>query len=364
MPLLADKEALREAVDRIAEWASRSSRTSCSARRRAATSPAGRSPAGWAAASSRRGKPGKLPWRTVAAKYALEYGFDSLEVHADAIVTGQRVLIHDDVLATGGTAKATVELVEQLGGEVVGLPFIIELEFLQRPRAARRLRSLFADSSTELSARPCALPITRAVMYDALTTRYTFACPQRGETRVALSSFRRLERFPDRRTRPSTASRSTAVRRASTRARRRTTSSTGRRSASTRGAFSNLMTSRLAPVEDELGDLAARRIQAGEWPWSFFCYPEGRPRPVFPSSFFLLAPAEGGESGSGWRSAAPSAERTRSTSSRRARRRALPQRPPDRRRRARLRRRCDRAVEEFAAELYSARFDSRRLDLH
>jgi adenine phosphoribosyltransferase len=66
----------------------------------------------------------------VAAKYALEYGFDSLEVHADAIVTGQRVLIHDDVLATGGTAKATVELVEQLGGEVVGLPFIIELEFL------------------------------------------------------------------------------------------------------------------------------------------------------------------------------------------------------------------------------------------
>ena len=75
-------------------------------------------------------KPGKLPWRTVAAKYALEYGFDSLEVHADAIVAGQKVLIHDDVLATGGTAKATVELVEQLGGEVVGLPFIIELEFL------------------------------------------------------------------------------------------------------------------------------------------------------------------------------------------------------------------------------------------
>ena len=60
----------------------------------------------------------------------LEYGFDSLEVHADAIVAGQKVLIHDDVLATGGTAKATVELVEQLGGEVVGLPFIIELEFL------------------------------------------------------------------------------------------------------------------------------------------------------------------------------------------------------------------------------------------
>jgi adenine phosphoribosyltransferase len=64
-------------------------------------------------------------------KYALEYGFDQLEVHADAIKSGQRVLVHDDVLATGGTAKATVELVEQLGAEVVGLPFIIELTFLE-----------------------------------------------------------------------------------------------------------------------------------------------------------------------------------------------------------------------------------------
>ena len=76
-------------------------------------------------------KPGKLPWHTVAAKYALEYGFDQLEVHADAIQPGQRVLVHDDVLATGGTAKATAELVEQLGGIVVGLPFIIELTFLE-----------------------------------------------------------------------------------------------------------------------------------------------------------------------------------------------------------------------------------------
>jgi len=66
----------------------------------------------------------------VAAKYALEYGFDQLEIHADSITRGQRVLIHDDVLATGGTAKATVDLVEQLGAEVVGLPFIIELAFL------------------------------------------------------------------------------------------------------------------------------------------------------------------------------------------------------------------------------------------
>jgi hypothetical protein len=57
--------------------------------------------------------------------------------------------------------------------------------------------------------------------------------------------------------------------------------------------FLNLMTDRLEPVKDEFGDLAARRIGAGEWPWSFFCYPEERPRPVYPSSFFLLAPGDG-----------------------------------------------------------------------
>jgi adenine phosphoribosyltransferase len=75
-------------------------------------------------------KPGKLPWQTVTATYELEYGMDSLEVHADAIGDGARVIIHDDVLATGGTAKAKVDLVEQLGGEVVGLLFVIELTFL------------------------------------------------------------------------------------------------------------------------------------------------------------------------------------------------------------------------------------------
>ena len=75
-------------------------------------------------------KPGKLPWQTVSARYALEYGYDALELHADAISSGQRVLVHDDVLATGGTARAKCELVEQLGGEVVGVAFIIELDFL------------------------------------------------------------------------------------------------------------------------------------------------------------------------------------------------------------------------------------------
>jgi adenine phosphoribosyltransferase len=75
-------------------------------------------------------KPGKLPWETVEATYDLEYGTDSLQVHADALGKGSRVIVHDDVLATGGTAKAKTELVEQLGGEVVGVLFVVELEFL------------------------------------------------------------------------------------------------------------------------------------------------------------------------------------------------------------------------------------------
>ena len=75
-------------------------------------------------------KPGKLPWRTISAKYALEYGFDALELHADAIANGARVLIHDDLLATGGTAGALCGLVEQAGGVVAGCAFVIELAFL------------------------------------------------------------------------------------------------------------------------------------------------------------------------------------------------------------------------------------------
>ena len=75
-------------------------------------------------------KPGKLPWSTVEATYDLEYGTDSLQIHDDAIPHGARVIIHDDVLATGGTAKAKVDLVEQVGAEVVGLLFVIELSFL------------------------------------------------------------------------------------------------------------------------------------------------------------------------------------------------------------------------------------------
>lgn len=75
-------------------------------------------------------KPKKLPFETISASYALEYGTDCLEVHTDAIQPGDRVLIHDDVLATGGTAGAVCELVEKLGGEIVQCNFLMELSFL------------------------------------------------------------------------------------------------------------------------------------------------------------------------------------------------------------------------------------------
>jgi len=75
-------------------------------------------------------KPGKLPADTVEVSYDLEYGRDTLQVHRDAVEPGQRVLIVDDLLATGGTAAATCKLVEKLGGQVIGLAFVIELTFL------------------------------------------------------------------------------------------------------------------------------------------------------------------------------------------------------------------------------------------
>ena len=76
-------------------------------------------------------KPKKLPFKVVSMSYDLEYGTDTLEMHADAILPGQRVLIVDDVLATGGTMKACIDLVKQLGGEVAGVAVMIELAFLK-----------------------------------------------------------------------------------------------------------------------------------------------------------------------------------------------------------------------------------------
>jgi adenine phosphoribosyltransferase len=84
-------------------------------------------------------KPGKLPYETISAEYLLEYGTGTLELHTDAVAAGRRVLVHDDLLATGGTAATLCDLVEQLDGEVVGCGFLIELTFLGgRARLAGR----------------------------------------------------------------------------------------------------------------------------------------------------------------------------------------------------------------------------------
>jgi len=76
-------------------------------------------------------KPGKLPWKKAREEYQLEYGTDALEVHIDAVNQGERIIVVDDLLATGGTALAAARLVEKLGGVVVGLGFLVELEFLK-----------------------------------------------------------------------------------------------------------------------------------------------------------------------------------------------------------------------------------------
>ena len=130
MPLLADGDALRQTVGRLAEWA----------RPREPDLVLGAEARGFilgAALACELGcgfvaarRPGKLPPETISARYALEYGENALEVHANAFVRGARVLIHDDVLATGGTMGAMADLVRQLGGDVVGIAFVIELDFL------------------------------------------------------------------------------------------------------------------------------------------------------------------------------------------------------------------------------------------
>jgi adenine phosphoribosyltransferase len=99
-------------------------------------------------------KPGKLPHATTRAEYALEYGTDALEVHTDAITPGSRVLVHDDLLATGGTAGALCALVEQLGGEVVACAFLIELGFLpgRATLAPHAVHALITEGSEDEAA--------------------------------------------------------------------------------------------------------------------------------------------------------------------------------------------------------------------
>ena len=96
-------------------------------------------------------KPGSLPHETVRTEYSLEYGSAVLEVHADAIAPGARVLVHDDLLATGGTARALCRLVQELGGEVVGCAFLIELAFLggREALAPHDVRALISYDSEE-----------------------------------------------------------------------------------------------------------------------------------------------------------------------------------------------------------------------
>jgi adenine phosphoribosyltransferase len=130
MPLLSDGEALRNTVEQLADWARpREPDLILGAEARGfilGAALACKLGCGFVAAR----RPGKLPPETISARYALEYGENALELHANAFARGARVLIHDDVLATGGTVGAMADLVRQLGGEVVGVLFVIELDFL------------------------------------------------------------------------------------------------------------------------------------------------------------------------------------------------------------------------------------------
>ena len=138
-PLLLDPRALSAAVDALAEWArpleidlvvAAEARGFILGAALARELGAGFVPAR---------KPGKLPHETVSAEYVLEYGVDALEMHRDALAGGARVLVHDDLIATGGTAEALCRLIESAGAEVVGCAFVIELAFLRgRERLAPR----------------------------------------------------------------------------------------------------------------------------------------------------------------------------------------------------------------------------------
>jgi hypothetical protein len=203
-------------------------------------------------------------------------------------------------------------------------------------------------------------------MYDALTTRYTFSCPTRGETSVQLSAFRVLDRLPG------------AAHPAVYRVRFACPCGEEHPGLVTHtsldwaplglddheGSFVNLMTAKAETVSAELSDVAARAIQGGRWPWSFFCYPEARPRPVFPSFFSLLAPGAARDRlGIAVRCPACSRMSINLVSPEHV---DLPFHDdpeigvvehvfaPD----------AEATVEEFRAELDSASFDARRLHLH
>jgi hypothetical protein len=199
-------------------------------------------------------------------------------------------------------------------------------------------------------------------VYDTLTGRYTFLCPARGEAKVRLSAFRTLERLPG--------TAHPVVFRV-----RFACACGGEHDGLVshdeldwaplvppEGSFLNLMTDRLEALAAELADLAALRIRGGEWPWSFFCYPEERPRPMFPSAFCLLAPGTAGSVGVAVRCPACSGVSVNLVSAEHV---DLPFHndrevgvveyvfPDD----------AERAVEAFRADLHGAMFDARRLAL-
>ncbi len=148
-PLMADAHALAEGVRQLADLA-RPLRVDCVVAAEARgflLGPALALELGAGFVLAR--KPGKLPYETISAEYLLEYGASQLELHTDAVARGRRVLVHDDLLATGGTAAALCELVEQLGGEVVGCGFLIELTFLggRERLAGREVHALLSYDS-------------------------------------------------------------------------------------------------------------------------------------------------------------------------------------------------------------------------
>ena len=130
-PLLQDAEAFRQAIDRMADaWAGKKIDVVLGIEARGflfASALAYKLNAGLVIVR----KPGKLPYKTKSVTYALEYGTDSLQIHDDALRAGQRVLIVDDVLATGGTVKAVTELVRQFNADIAGIAFLSELAFLR-----------------------------------------------------------------------------------------------------------------------------------------------------------------------------------------------------------------------------------------
>ena len=148
-PLLLDHEANNAAICRLADWARPKEIDLVVAAEARGFIRGGALARELGAGFVPARKPGKLPWDTVSAEYILEYGVDALEMHADALSHGARVLIHDDLLATGGTAAALCELVEQLGAHVVGLAFVVELEFLRgrEKLAGHEVHSLITYSS-------------------------------------------------------------------------------------------------------------------------------------------------------------------------------------------------------------------------